>query len=28
VTFELFELAQQHQGEYEGWGSKVVKSKS
>ena len=28
VTFELFELAQQHQGEYEGWGSKVVKSKN
>ena len=25
VTFELFELAQEHQGEYEGWGSSVVK---
>ena len=26
VTFELFELAQKHDGEYEGWASKVVKS--
>ena len=26
VTFELFDLARQHNGEYEGWGSKVVKS--
>lgn len=26
ITFELFDLAQQHNGEYEGWGSKVVKS--
>ena len=26
ITFELFELAQQHGGEYEGWGSKVVSS--
>ena len=25
ITFELFELAQEHDGEYEGWGSKVVK---
>jgi uncharacterized protein (TIGR01619 family) len=25
ITFELFELARQHDGEYEGWGSKVVK---
>ena len=27
ITYELFELARQHDGEYEGWGSKVVKSK-
>ena len=27
ITFELFELARQHDGEYEGWGSKVVKTK-
>ncbi|WP_010586101.1 DUF695 domain-containing protein [Schlesneria paludicola] len=26
ITFELFDLARQHTGEYEGWGSKVVKS--
>ena len=26
VTFELFDLARQHDGEYEGWGSKVVTS--
>jgi uncharacterized protein (TIGR01619 family) len=26
-TFELWELAGQHNGEYEGWGSGVVKSK-
>lgn len=26
ITFELFELAQEHGGEYEGWGSKVVTS--
>ncbi len=26
VTFELFELAQEHAGEYEGWGSSVVKA--
>ena len=25
ITYELFELAKQHDGEYEGWGSKVVK---
>lgn len=25
ITFELFELARQYNGEYEGWGSKVVK---
>jgi uncharacterized protein (TIGR01619 family) len=27
ITLELFELARQYDGEYEGWGSKVVKSK-
>lgn len=26
ITFELFELAERHNGEYEGWGSKVTKS--
>jgi uncharacterized protein (TIGR01619 family) len=26
VTFELFELAQEHDGEYDGWASKVVKA--
>ena len=26
VTFELFDLAHRHNGEYEGWGSKIVKS--
>lgn len=26
VTYELFELASQYNGQYEGWGSKVVKS--
>lgn len=26
ITFELFDLARQHTGEYEGWASKVVKS--
>lgn len=26
VTFEVFDLVREHQGEYEGWGSKVVKS--
>ena len=26
ITFELFDLARQHTGEYEGWGAKVVKS--
>ena len=26
ITFELFELSQEHGGEYEGWGSKVVSS--
>lgn len=26
VTFELFQLASQYNGQYEGWGSKVVKS--
>ncbi len=25
VTFELFELAQQHNGEYDGWASPVIK---
>lgn len=25
ITFELFELAQKHHGEYDGWGSPVVK---
>ena len=25
ITFELFDLAKQFDGEYEGWGSKVVK---
>ncbi len=25
VTFELFDLAREHEGEYEGWGSPVVK---
>lgn len=24
ITFELFELAREHNGEYEGWGSQVV----
>lgn len=27
ITFELFDLANEHNGEYDGWGSKVVKSK-
>lgn len=27
ITFELWELAGQHNGEYEGWGAGVVKSK-
>ena len=26
ITFELFDLARKFEGEYEGWGSKVVKS--
>ena len=25
ITFELFELAEQHNGEYDGWASPVVK---
>ena len=25
ITFELFDLARQHQGEYDGWGSEVVR---